>query len=205
MTKYKNNKIKAIIWDNFGVLGNIVGGSYRELLVKRLDIPVDDVIRVLTSKQSDILNLGEMSKEEYFDYVIQDLGLSEDKKALLELTSGDICCDWELHAYIGALRDQYVMALLSVKPFYVQELIRSSWPDFESVFDHIIISSEVHLIKPDPRIYRLALDRIGCEPHEAMFIDDSRKNGEGAEKVGIRSILYQNREQVIKELDAILN
>lgn len=100
MLNKSNKKIKAVIWDQLGVLVNTVGGSYLDLLVNRLEVPAEDVIRVLTSPESDKLDLGEMSKDEYFNYVIQDLGLSEEKKAALELSKEDICYDTELHAYI---------------------------------------------------------------------------------------------------------
>ena len=199
------SQVKTIMWDNLGVLGFIVGGSYPELMVRVLQVPLEDVIRVLTSPESELLDLGEMSKEEYFDYVVRDLGLPPEKRALLELAEENICYDRELHAYIGKLQEQYTNVLLSVMPLYIQEFLRVIWPEFESVFDHVIVSSEVHLIKPDPRIYQLALDCAGCRADEAVFIDDGRENVAAAQALGIQSILYESREQVIEELEMILS
>ena len=203
--KERDIQINTVIWDNLGVLGFIVGGSYPELWQRLLKVPLQDVIRVLTSHESELLDLGEMGKEEYFNYVVRELGLPEEKKALLELSEEHIRYDRELHAYIGEMRERYTTVLLSVMPLYVQEFLRSIWQDFEDVFDHVIISSEVHLVKPDVRIFQLALDRAGCAPHEAVFIDDSRENVAAAELLGVKSILYESREQVIVELENILS
>ncbi len=90
-------------------------------------------------------------------------------------------------------------------PLYAKEFFRASWLEFEEVFDHVIISCEVHLLKPDPKIYKLTLDRIGCEAEESVFIDDTKENVLAAEKLGIHGIFFQNREQAIKELESILS
>ena len=59
--------------------------------------------------------------------------------------------------------------------------------------------------KPDPEIYQLTLERIGCAPEEAVFIDDKRENVESAEKLGIHGIIFRGREQAIEELEAIIS
>lgn len=51
-------------------------------------------------------------------------------------------------------------------------------------YDAVVDSSEVGLTKPDPAIYQLATERAQCEPHEVLFIDDSRPNIMAAEKLG---------------------
>jgi epoxide hydrolase-like predicted phosphatase len=199
-----NERIKAVFWDNLGVLSFTVGGSYLDLWMRRLGVPGEEALRVLTSRESDLLDLGEMSKDDYFDYVLRELQLPEEKRAMLELSSEHFCYDKVLHGYIGEMRSHFTTVLLSVMPLYAQEFIRAIWPEFEMIFDHVIVSSEVHLTKPDPRIYRLALARAGCTAGEAVFVDDSRTNVEAARELGIRSILYENREQVLGELEEVL-
>jgi len=65
------------------------------------------------------------------------------------------------------------------------------WPAFAAresdlfaPFRDILVSGEVRLIKPDPAIYALALDRFGLAPGEALFIDDRLDNVEAAERAG---------------------
>lgn len=61
---------------------------------------------------------------------------------------------------------------------------------FAGLFDFEVFSCSCGLRKPDPRIYRLALDELGVEPAEALFVGDGANDElAGAERVGMRSIL----------------
>jgi HAD superfamily hydrolase (TIGR01509 family) len=59
----------------------------------------------------------------------------------------------------------------------------------EREVDAIMLSFEVGAAKPDPGIYRAALDALGARPEEAVFVDDQAAYCEGAEALGIRSFL----------------
>jgi putative hydrolase of the HAD superfamily len=61
---------------------------------------------------------------------------------------------------------------------------------FAGLFDSTVFSCAVGLRKPDPRIYRLALDELGVEPEEAVFVGDGANDElAGAERVGMEAIL----------------
>lgn len=64
------------------------------------------------------------------------------------------------------------------------EGFRPTQPVFDR-FRDIVVSGTEKLMKPDPAIYRLAIERFGIDPAGALFIDDVAKNIEGAESVGI--------------------
>lgn len=71
-------------------------------------------------------------------------------------------------------------------------------------FDDIVISGEVSLRKPAPDIYRLALERIGAQPEEALFIGDHPVNDIwGAGKAGIRGIWLRRQHPWDPELDVL--
>ncbi len=61
---------------------------------------------------------------------------------------------------------------------------------FFARFRDIVVSGEEKLLKPDPAIYYLALDRFGLKPEDAIFIDDRQINVDGAEAIGLRSHLF---------------
>ncbi len=63
--------------------------------------------------------------------------------------------------------------------------------DFFQLFDGIVVSGEEHLIKPDPRIYHILLDRYGLNPTECLFIDDSPKNVAAAKRIGMEAWLEE--------------
>jgi 2-haloacid dehalogenase len=72
--------------------------------------------------------------------------------------------------------------------------------DFLKLFDQIIISGEVGLIKPDPRIFELLLERIRLPAQECIFIDDSAANIEAARQMGFHCIHFQSPAQLEQQL-----
>jgi 2-haloacid dehalogenase len=69
-------------------------------------------------------------------------------------------------------------------------------------FRDIVVSGREKLLKPDPAIYRLALERFGLEPHQALFIDDRAINVQGAEAVGMRAHLFTGADDLRARLEA---
>jgi putative hydrolase of the HAD superfamily len=63
-----------------------------------------------------------------------------------------------------------------------------------------VISGEVGLHKPQPEIFRLGAERVGCTPEACVFVDDLRENCEGAEAVGMTSIRHRDAGQTISRL-----
>ena len=63
-----------------------------------------------------------------------------------------------------------------------------------------ILSYTERMVKPDPAIYLLLLERYGLKAEESVFLDDTFCNIEAAEKLGIHGIWFQNREQALEEL-----
>ena len=81
------------------------------------------------------------------------------------------------------------------------------WPPFRAreaaMFDRfreIVVSGDERLVKPDPAIYRLALDRFGLTPDEAVFVDDNAANIAGAAALGIHAVLFEGVEPLRVEL-----
>src|SRR5215218_953502 len=58
------------------------------------------------------------------------------------------------------------------------------------VLDEIVASGHVGVTKPDPAIYRIVLDRAGVDASDAVFLDDSPTNVEGAIAVGMPAVLF---------------
>jgi len=72
--------------------------------------------------------------------------------------------------------------------------------DFFELFDGIVLSGDVKLIKPDPAIFELCLKMTGRPAHECLFIDDSQANIEAAKQIGFDTIHFTSPEQLRKEL-----
>ena|SRR5271157_5996061 len=72
--------------------------------------------------------------------------------------------------------------------------------DFFNLFDKIILSGEVKLIKPDPAIFNLTLQTIHRTASECLLIDDSEANITTAKKIGFNTIHFKSPEQLKTEL-----
>jgi len=73
-----------------------------------------------------------------------------------------------------------------------------------SEFDSIVASCEVGLIKPDSAIYEFALRQLNVSANASLFIDDKQKNLDAAERLGFKTILATNPDQIIKDASAYL-
>jgi epoxide hydrolase-like predicted phosphatase len=67
-------------------------------------------------------------------------------------------------------------------------------------FNFLVFSCLEGATKPEPRIYRIALERSGTPPQQTVFIDDAAENVRGAEELGIKSILYETPSRLQEEL-----
>jgi len=72
---------------------------------------------------------------------------------------------------------------------------------FFELFDGIVVSGEEQLIKPDPRIFRLFLDRYRLSAEKCVFIDDNRTNVAAAKEIGMRVIHYAEGMDLAAALD----
>ena len=80
-------------------------------------------------------------------------------------------------------------ALLSNSGPEVMARVRADRP-LEARFDAVVISCEVGLTKPDPRIFRLCLDRLGLAAPATLFVDDREDNVDGATRAGLRTLRF---------------
>jgi len=70
-------------------------------------------------------------------------------------------------------------------------------------FRWIMISGEFGVIKPDPRIFELFLDRSGLRNEECIFIDDSEANVSSALRMGWKTVLFRSPDQLAAALDGL--
>jgi|SRR5882724_11659600 len=90
----------------------------------------------------------------------------------------------------------YAITNFSAEKF---SIVRTIFPTLDA-FDGIIVSGEEYVVKPDPAIYRLLLDRYGLAAADCLFIDDSAKNVAGARAVGMHAHLFENASGLRAEL-----
>ena len=196
--------IKAVFFDLGGVIVRTEYQSPRQHLAERLDMEYEDIVKIVfESPSSQRASVGEISAEEHWAEVTKRVRrpAAETESIRAEFFAGDVV-DYELLEFIRALRPDYYVGLIS-----------NAWPDlreyitsqkFADAFDTMVISAEVGVMKPEARIYQIALEQAGVSPHEAVFVDDFYDNIEGCEKVGMQGIHFQDPESALQELKTLL-
>lgn len=73
--------------------------------------------------------------------------------------------------------------------------------DFMNDIDGRLVSYEVHLMKPDPAIYKCLLDKYELKAEESVFFDDRLENTQAAEALGIKSYTITSKEYLLSVLN----
>jgi epoxide hydrolase-like predicted phosphatase len=89
-------------------------------------------------------------------------------------------------------------------------LLSNSWGSgyprelFPDLFDAVVISAEVGMRKPEPRIYLHAAGLLGLEPSECVFVDDIDANIAAAEQLGFTGVLHLDAQTTLPRLSELL-
>lgn len=188
--------IKALVFDNFGVLMDVVYGSLRHVL------PVEARARLLSIL--DEADNGRISADDELKQIVELLneynldGAEQVAKAIQFSEKND-----ELLNFILEKRDQYKTAMLSnvsavIWNYYTPE-------QMEKYFDKVVLSYQEAIAKPDPRIYQLVCKRLGVEPSECVFADDNEVNVDAANKIGMHGIVFTSNGDYFAKLEEILD
>jgi 2-haloacid dehalogenase len=73
--------------------------------------------------------------------------------------------------------------------------------EFLAWFDGVLVSGEERIVKPDPAIFRLLLDRFGLDPETTFYVDDSPANVAAAGRLGFDAVPFTDPEQLRRDLE----
>ena len=196
--------IKALIWDFEGVLLQTTEGGIPACVAKRLGAPLDEVHAIFHGEMNDRTDAGEFNQVDFWHHLLDTLGRPRtDIDHLHAFLEQDLFADQQLLEAVRRYRAAYKTAMLSNYSDILRPMLETRW-HVEGAFDEIIISWEVKLIKPEPEIFHLTLERLGCQPQEAVFIDDRLGNIQGAQELGLHTVFFSHREQALADLEGIL-
>jgi epoxide hydrolase-like predicted phosphatase len=198
--------IRAVIFDLGGVLLRTENRTPRNQLADRLGLTYDELSAVIFDSLSAHQAVkGEITADEHWKAVQKALGIPNDEftKVPLDFWGGD-SLDEKLVNYLRDLQPQYKTALLSNAWDDLRQIIEEEW-QIDDAFDEMIISAEVGLAKPDPRIYQKAIAALDVTTSEAVFVDDFVENVEGARALGMQAIQFKDTDQTLSDLNDLLN
>jgi putative hydrolase of the HAD superfamily len=196
--------MKALLVDYGGVLTSNVFESFRDFCVaERLD---PDAIRRLFREDPRALELvrsletGAIDEDDFGERFGELLEI-EDRTGLVERMFGGIRPDEQMLTALRRARAAGVRTGLISNSMGAGRYDREAFPE---LFDGVVISGDVGLHKPQPEIFLLGAERAGAAPEECVFVDDLRENCEGAEAVGMTSVLHRGAETTLPELEDLL-
>jgi putative hydrolase of the HAD superfamily len=196
---------RALIVDFGGVLTTSVWPAFSAFCEREGLEPdaVRELFKIDRRALADLreLETGAVEPEEFERRFAAHLGVPENADGLIGRLFGALEPDEEM---IAAVRAHHAAGVPT-------GLISNSWGRaiyddalIAEIFDAVVISGEVGLHKPQPEIYRLACERLGIEPADAVFVDDLRENCAGAEAVGMAAVLHRDTAETVAELDRLL-
>ncbi len=188
--------IKCIIFDVGGVL-----------LKEKIDKVHDTINKGLGKKvfdRKDAIHrkalLGKLTEKEFFNILSKKYGipakrlqtLSDDKYLKIAKTNKDLMMIAKM------LQKNYVTCILSnVTPMHKKH---DHMMNIYSFFDHVVLSCDIGAIKPNQKIFRIALEKLKLKPEECIYIEDREEFLETPKRLGMNVIHFKNVKHLTKGL-----
>lgn len=188
--------IKAIIFDCYGVL---VGTGFWNIYNRAGGDADKD--KVFIDDWLHRNSLGEVSGDELTEAMAKQLGMrvAEWQRFIEE---DEVPSPELLNLIRSQLLGKYKLAVISNAGRGALDKKLSK--EKQALFDAMIVSAEVGLVKPDPAIFAFTCEKLAVDPTETVFIDDHEEYLEGARSLGIKTILYKNFEECRDQLVQLL-
>ncbi|MFX1410482.1 MAG: HAD family hydrolase [Promethearchaeota archaeon] len=198
-------KIKAIIFDLGGVVVELdFSRFFKDVIeISPLNTPNSSLLLEFW-RQSDIYHQGKISNNEFYSQaceLLQTCALNQEQ-FFDSFNSVIYQIKEDLLTLIKKIKDQNnirILCLSNVNASHWQHLLEKN-KEIVEYFDELILSFEVHMTKPDPRLFELAIQKASCKPEEIVFIDDGLNNIRSARELGIKGIKFTNLENLVNEL-----
>jgi epoxide hydrolase-like predicted phosphatase len=197
--------VRAVVFDIGGVLAVTPDLGTPGKWERALGLG-DGQLGPLIQKVADAGAIGTISEEEAVRRIGEILGLDS---SVRDAFMADLWTEYlgtlngELAGYFAGLRPRYRTAIISNSFVGAREREQERY-GFGDLTDVIIYSHEAGMSKPDPRIYRLAADRLGVQPEEMVFLDDVPQYVDAARQVGLQAVLFTGNQQAIADIEALL-
>ena len=148
--------------------------------------------------------LGHRTADDYWCEIGPALGLHtpDEVDAFRRRYFADEAINTGVLDLIRQLHGRYKLAVLSNSPPGLAQWL-ADW-EILDLFDVVVCSGDEGVVKPDPVIFELTLERLDVVPEEAVFIDDYPGHVEAARALGLHGILFTTAEALADELDDLL-
>lgn len=207
-------RITAVISDFGGVLTTPLVQSFAAVQ-DQTGIPFEELAKAMGRIESEEgahplyeLETGRLTEEEFLrklgDALEPALGHLPELHRFREVYFEALHPNEPMIDLMREARDRdHRMGLLTNNVREWEPLWRSMLP-VDEIFETVVDSGFVGCRKPESKIYALTLQRIGRTAEECLFVDDVLVNVEGARRAGLHAVHFQDNEQAIAEIRAVL-
>ena len=197
--------LRAVVFDYGMVLSGPPDPQAHAALMRITGLPLDR-FESLYWADRPLYDGGKLTGIEFWEKFLRDAVLDLKPGALEELnlwdtrlwtTQNTTMVDWQQLLKKHGL----LTAILSNMG---ADVLANVEREFEWIhrFDVLVWSYQVHMVKPNPAIYRYTLNKLGTRPEETLFLDDRAVNVEAARAVGMKAVEFSTVERLREELIA---
>ena len=160
-------------------------------------LSLPEIMQVLTDREPLLLfDRGRFSRSDFYRTMCARLQLDVSTEEFEQLwTSLFLPQPLLPESFLLSLKRRYRLLMLSNVNEVHFEFIWKNYPLIRHIEDRLL-SYELGCLKPEPAIYRIAIDRAGVLPQEIFFADDRPENVEAAREAGIVATCFQSEQQL---------
>ena len=197
--------LRAVIFDYGMVLTGMPDAAAHDTMVRITGLTVDQFENFYWADRH-AYDEGKLNGVTFWQKFARDAGLSLSAEEIDELnrqdarmwtTSNPAMLAWQRELKAAGIRT----AILSNMGDSVLENIKREFRWIDD-FDVLVWSYQLHMAKPDPAIYRHALQQLGTRPEETLFIDDKRVNIEAAQALDMKALEFTTVDRLRQDLEA---
>lgn len=174
-----------------------------------------DLVGVLVSERDINMSFEEEKIERLFGPNINDSDYLKEARKIIEKDNVIIRTTESLIERLYEVRDNDLFKKIKEKFPDIKIIIATNHVSFirnyigetfgVTYLDDVIISAEIHKIKPNKDFYEYILNKYSIKPNELLFLDDNIKNVDSASKLGINTIKVDKAIDILNEIKSKIN
>jgi epoxide hydrolase-like predicted phosphatase len=198
-------KIKCIIFDLGDVIVNLDFTRFFKDVINPSPFNKPSApIYLEFFRQSDTYHQGKITDEIFYQQACELLGIcSLDQKDFFNAFNSIISdLNQETVNLIENIKKHNnlkIMVMSNINASHWKYLKKQKW-NIWNLIDEFILSHEVHITKPDMKIFKYAIEKARCKPKQIIFIDDGLNNVRAANELGINGIKFDDVKSLIEKL-----
>ena len=170
---------------------------------KECSLPSEEIVgRVMGNSLDWDFETGKISPEEFYEEVKRRTGLNVTYDRFVELWNNIFSENHKVSDMVRRLKEKYLVAIISNTNMLHFDFVYRKFPIVREI-GHFILSYQLGLRKPDPKIYQVALERFRVTPQRTVYVDDLEPFVNTTRTLGLHGIHFKDENQLEAEFRAL--